>query len=92
MIYVLYSIVLYGVLVAIGSISVVCMYSTMKTFIEIEHYFFTSGILLIHILTMVFTLVGELLLIFGLSLLNAAFFRITDEDKFLLPTVEVGRE
>ncbi|CAF3224171.1 unnamed protein product [Rotaria sp. Silwood2] len=65
------------------------MYLTMKTFTEIENYFLTSAIIFIHILTILFTLIFEIIIILIISLLNATFFHITDEDKFISSVVQI---
>lgn len=66
------------------------MYFTMKTFTDVENYFLTSAIILIHILTILFTLVFEIVIILLISLLNATFFHITDEDKFISTVFQVN--
>lgn len=88
--YQFYSIIYYGLFLLFATLSVVSMYFTMKTFTEIENYFLTSAIIFIHILTIVFTFVCEMILIVILSLLNATFLHITDEDQFIAPVVEVN--
>ncbi|CAF3878033.1 unnamed protein product [Adineta steineri] len=84
-----YSSIYYGLFIIPGGISIVCIYLTMKTFIEIENYFLTSTILFIHIITILFTLIFELIFILLISLLNATFLHMTDEEKFISTTVQI---
>ncbi|CAF1358196.1 unnamed protein product [Adineta steineri] len=84
-----YSCIYYGLFIIPGAISIVCIYLTMKTFIEIENYFLTSTILFIHIITILFTLIFELIFILLISLLNATFLHMTDEEKFISTTVQI---
>ena len=65
------------------------MYLTMKTFVETKNYFLTSTIIFIHILTVSFTSIFEIIIILTISLLNAAIFHVTDEDKFISSVVQV---
>ena len=88
--YQFYSTIYYGLFLLFATLSIVSMYFTMKTFTEIENYFLTSAIIFIHISTIVFTSVCEMILIAIISLLNATFLHITDEDQFIAPVVEVN--
>lgn len=88
--YVFHVVVYYVISFALALGCLVCMYSTLKSFIEVENYFLTSTILFIHLTTVVFTLVVELLCLLLAALLNATLFHITDEDKFVAPAVVVS--
>ncbi|CAF3352053.1 unnamed protein product [Rotaria sp. Silwood1] len=87
--YIFYLFIFYSISIILGIVSIVSMYLTMKTFTEIENYFLTSAIIFIHILTILFTLVFEIIVILIISLLNATFFHITDEDKFISSVVQI---
>ncbi|CAF1122603.1 unnamed protein product [Rotaria sordida] len=87
--YIFYSIIFYGISIILGILSIICMYLIMKTFTEIENYFLTSAIIFIHILTILFTLIFEIIIILIISLLNATFFHITDEDKFISSVIQI---
>ncbi|CAF2740071.1 unnamed protein product [Rotaria sp. Silwood2] len=87
--YIFYLIMFYSISIILGILSIICMYLTMKTFTEIENYFLTSAIIFIHILTILFTLIFEIIIILIISLLNATFFHITDEDKFISSVVQI---
>ena len=89
--YIFYSFIYYGLAIFLGIFSIICMYLTMKTFTEIENYFLTSTIIFIHILAIVFTLIFELIFILLISLLNATFLHMTDEEKFISPVVQVNQ-
>jgi len=89
--YIVYSFIYYGLAIILGITSIISMYLIMKTFTEIENYFLTSTILFIHILTIVFTLIFELIFILVISLLNATFFHMTDEEKFISPVIQVNK-